>query len=154
DTGDFPVESVSWDEAQEFCKKLNARPAEWGRGVTYRLPTEAEWEYACRGGHLIPKIGREAYLPFHFEKPSASLGDGQANFDATRPYYGGKKGERSERTNTVGKNGEPNALGLYDVHGNVHEWCQDWFVDGYYKRSPKKDPRGPERGQDRVCRGG
>jgi formylglycine-generating enzyme required for sulfatase activity len=147
-SGDFPVENVSWEDAQTFLKKLNALAAEKKYRVKYRLPTEAEWEYACRGGP------RSSSKPFHFKSPSDSLGAGQANFDARYPYGDGKKGEWSKRTNTVGKNGEPNALGLFDMHGNVSEWCSDWYAEDYYGKSPTKDPQGPSEGSRRVFRGG
>jgi formylglycine-generating enzyme required for sulfatase activity len=145
---DFPVESVSWEDMQTFLKKLNALAAEKKYRLKYRLPTEAEWEYACRGG---PSSSSK---PFHFKSPSDSLGAGQANFDARHPYGDGKKGEWSKRTNTVGKNGEPNALGLFDMHGNVSEWCSDWYAADYYKASPRRDPQGPSVGSRHVIRGG
>jgi formylglycine-generating enzyme required for sulfatase activity len=87
DTVDFPVENVSWDEAVRFCQKLTARAEEKGRGRVYRLPSEAEWEYACRGGP------GSSTKPFHFKFPSDSLGFGQANFQAEYPYGAGKKGK-------------------------------------------------------------
>jgi formylglycine-generating enzyme required for sulfatase activity len=145
---DFPVESVSWKDTQDFLEKLNALAAEKKFKVKYRLPTEAEWEYACRGGP------RSSSKPFHLKSPSDSLGSGQANFDARSPYGDGKKGEQVRRTNTVGKNGEPNALGLYDMHGNVWEWCSDWYAGDYYGKSPPTDPSGPSSGSYRVIRGG
>jgi formylglycine-generating enzyme required for sulfatase activity len=148
DLDDFPVESVSWKDTQAFLKKLNALAAEKKVKVAYRLPTEAEWEYACRGG------SRSSSKPFHFKFPSDSLGAGQANFHARYPYGDGKKGKALYRTNTVGKNGEPNPLGLYDMHGNVWEWCSDWADDYYYGKSPERDPSGPADGSHRVVRGG
>jgi formylglycine-generating enzyme required for sulfatase activity len=153
DTSDFPVENVSWEDALEFLTKLNALAAERKFRVTYRLPTEAEWEYACRGGHLI-KDKKKAQLPFHFRAPCASLGFGQANFASECPYGGGKVGKSPGRTNTVGNNGEANDLGLYDMHGNACEWCSDWYDPGYFANSPRKDPTGPLRGSYRVNRGG
>jgi formylglycine-generating enzyme required for sulfatase activity len=153
DTDDFPVENVSWEDAQEFLEKLNARADERSHGRVYRLPTEAEWEYACRGGRLR-KDSKKAQLPFHFETPSASLGSGQANFGADYPYGGGKAGVSPERINTVGKNGEPNVLGLFDMHGNAIEWCSDWHETRNNERRPRKDPTGPDRGSSRVLRGG
>jgi formylglycine-generating enzyme required for sulfatase activity len=153
DTEDFPVENVSWEDSQEFLMKLNALAAEKKFQVTYRLPTEAQWEYACRGGHLI-KDRKKAQLPFHFKAPSASLGGGQANFGAVCPYGGGKAGVFLRRTNTVGRNGEPNALGIYDMHGNVEEWCSDWYAGWYYANGPRRDPTGPHRGSYPVRRGG
>jgi formylglycine-generating enzyme required for sulfatase activity len=154
DTDDFPVENVSWEEAQEFIEKLNALAAERKFRVTYRLPTEAQWEYACRGGHLMQDKKEKAQFPFHFEMPSASLGSGQANFNAEYPYGDGTKGDHSRRTNTVGRNGEANALGLFDMHGNVSEYCEDWYSPSDYDRSPPTDPTGPVHGSGRVCRGG
>jgi formylglycine-generating enzyme required for sulfatase activity len=154
DTDDFPVDNVSWEDAHEFLKKLNKLAAEKNYKVTYRLPTEAEWEYACRGGHLIKGLKDKAQLPFHFKTPSASLGAAQANFDWIYPYGDGKRGDPLNRTNTVGKNGEANALGLFDMHGNVYEWCSDWYGGKYYATSPRKDPTGPDNGSDRALRGG
>lgn len=153
DTDDFPVENVTWEDVQEFLTKLNALAAERKFRVTYRLPTEAQWEYACRRGHLI-KDKKKAQLPFHFKTPSASLGSGQANFYTTFPYGDGKVGVTLGRSNTVGQNGEPNALGLYDMHGNAAEWCADWYDRSYYARCFGIDPTGPEKGSSRVHRGG
>jgi formylglycine-generating enzyme required for sulfatase activity len=145
---DFPVENVLWKDPQDFLKKLNALAAEKKNKVEYRLPTEAEWEYACRGGP------RSSTKPFHFKFPSDSLGFAQANFYADYPYGDGKEGKGLGRTGIVGKNGEPNMLGLYDMHGNVWEWCSDWFDKDYYGKSPLKDPTGPSSGSVRVIRGG
>jgi formylglycine-generating enzyme required for sulfatase activity len=153
DTSDFPVENVSWQDAHEFLTRLNALAAERKFRGTYCLPTEAQWEYACRGGHKI-KDSKKAQFPFHFNSPSGALGFGQANFASECPYEGGKKGKSLRRTNTVGKNGEPNALGLHDMHGNVGEFCSDWYDPRYYANSRRRDPTGPERGTHRVHRGG
>jgi formylglycine-generating enzyme required for sulfatase activity len=109
-TGDLPVENVSWGEAVEFCKKLSVLPAEQRAGRTYRLPSEAEWEYACRGGAT-------AYQVFHFGN---SLSSEQANFRGTMPFGGAAQGRWLERTCKVGSY-KPNAFGLYDMHGNVWE---------------------------------
>jgi formylglycine-generating enzyme required for sulfatase activity len=136
DTSKFPVESVSWNDAVAFCKKLSAL-----EGRTYRLPTEAEWEYACRA---------DARSVFGF---GDSLSSTQANFDGTIPYGIEKKWECLERTTTVGSY-EANAWGLHDMHGNVWEWCSDWFERDYYGKSPSANPRGPEKGLRRVRRGG
>src|SRR5262249_50014349 len=113
------------------------------RGRTYRLPTEAEWEYACRAGTETPfsvDFGR-------------SLSSAQANFDGRRPYGSAPRGDFLERTSPVGSYA-PNAWGLYDVHGNVWEWCRDCYADDYYKNSPRNDPKGPATGSERVLRGG
>jgi uncharacterized protein (TIGR02996 family) len=117
DTGDFPVESATWSEAVTFCKKLTALSEEKQAGRTYRLPTEAEWEYACRGG----PISRDA-PPFHF---GDSLSSTQANFNGNQPYGGAPQGPYLGRTCPVGSY-PPNAWGLFDMHGNVAEWCEDW----------------------------
>jgi formylglycine-generating enzyme required for sulfatase activity len=115
-TSDFPVENVSWHEAVDFCKKLTALPAEQKAGRTYRLPSEAEWEYACRGGARATQV-------FYFGN---SLSSEQANFRGTEPYGGAAQGPWLERTSKVGSY-QPNAFGLYDMHGNVWEWCLDAF---------------------------
>ena len=131
-----PVENVSWHDAQAFIRKLNAR----GEGQ-YRLPTEAEWEYACRAGTETPfGIGN-----------GVDLDSTQANFDGNYPYGKGKKALYREQTTPV-KTFEPNAWGLYDMHGNVCEWVQDWF--GEYPEGEETDPQGPATGADRVLRGG
>jgi formylglycine-generating enzyme required for sulfatase activity len=143
DTDDFPVEQVSWDDAQTFLKKLAALQEEVKEGRKYRLPSEAEWEYACRGGDT-------SYSTFHFGN---SLSSAQANFDGRYPYGGGATGPYLERTSKVGSY-QPNAFGLHDMHGNVWEWCSDWYDVDYYKGSPQRDPSGPSEGLDRLGRGG
>jgi formylglycine-generating enzyme required for sulfatase activity len=143
----FPVECVSWKEILTFLEKLNALPAEKKSGVEYRLPTEAQWEYACRGGATSSQ-------PFNLDgKPSASLGSTQANFHGNYPYGGADKGPDLGRTSKVGSY-KPNAFGLYDMHGNVWEWCADWYGQDYYGKGPERDPPGPADGSDRVIRGG
>jgi uncharacterized protein (TIGR02996 family) len=143
DTRDFPVEQVSWEDAVAFCQKLSELPEEKRAKRLYRLPSEAEWEYACRGG-------ASTYQPFHF---GTSLSSAQANFDGNFPYGGAAKGPYLKRTTPVGSY-HPNAWGLFDMHGNVWEWCQDWLDAEYYKQSPRRDPPGPPEGSDRVFRGG
>jgi formylglycine-generating enzyme required for sulfatase activity len=143
DTGRFPVDNVSWRDAQQFCERLSELDRKDGKARTYRLPTEAEWEYAGR------EAGK-ASTPFHF---GASLGSAQANFDGRFPYGGADRGPYLARPCPVGSY-RPNALGLYDVHGNLWQWCRDWYGKDYYKTSPAKDPQGPERGTTRVLRGG
>jgi formylglycine-generating enzyme required for sulfatase activity len=137
------VENVSWDEADEFCKKLTARIAEKKGGRKYRLPTEAEWEYSCRGG-------APSYQVFHF---GDSLSSRQANFNGEEPYGGADKGTYLQRTRKPGSYAK-NGFGLFDMHGNVWEWCADWYDKGYYARSPREAPLGPSGGSLRVVRGG
>jgi uncharacterized protein (TIGR02996 family) len=140
----FPVEQVSWEDVQLFLKKLAAPEEEVRNRREYRLPTEAEWEYACRGGG----VARE---PFCLKAPSWSLTSFQANFDGIFPYGATVEGPRLDRTSAVGGY-EANPLGLYDMHGNVWEWCSDWQDD--YPSEPATDPLGPSAGTFRVCRGG
>jgi formylglycine-generating enzyme required for sulfatase activity len=143
DTGDFPVEQVSYDDAVEFCRKLSEMPAEKRAGRKYRLPSEAEWEYACRGG-------ASSYQVFHFGN---SLSSKQTNFNGNFPYGGAGKGGWLGRTCKVGSYAK-NRFGLHDMHGNVFEWCADWYGADYYGKSPRRDPQGPSEGSLRVIRGG
>ena len=138
DTSKFPVETVSWDDAQEFCRKLSAKD-----GVTYRLPTEAEWEYACRAGTTTP---------FHF---GSTLNGDKANVDGNFPYGTTTKGKYLERPTTVGAYAK-NDFGLYDMHGNVFEWCEDTYDESAYgKRSgTTSDPKVTSGSEYRVLRGG
>ena len=128
---DLPVENVSLDDAVEFCNKLSELPEEKKAGRVYRLPTEAQWEYACRAG---------SKTIYSFDDEEGLL-----------PEYGWFKRNSSQRTHTVGLL-EPNAWGLYDMHGNVWEWCSDWY--GEYPKRAVSDPTGPTMGTDRVNRGG
>jgi formylglycine-generating enzyme len=143
DTRTFPMENVSWFDALAFCSALSALPEEQAAGRAYRLPTEAEWEYACRAGTT-------SGAPFHY---GHSLSSRQANFDGDNPYGGARRGPNLKRTCPVGRYA-PNAFGLYDTHGNVWEWCGDWFDEDYYERAPQDDPPGPANGENRVLRGG
>src|SRR5262249_23846879 len=118
-TRDFPVENVSWFEAIEFCQKMSALPAEHKMGRKYRLPHEPEWEYACRGE-------ASAYQVFH---SGDSLSSKEANFCGKDPYGAAAPGPWLERTSKVGSY-KPNAFGLYDMHGNVWEWCEDNYAKG------------------------
>jgi formylglycine-generating enzyme required for sulfatase activity len=110
---DRPVENISWNEAVEFCRELSRLT-----GKQYRLPTEAEWEYACRAGTTTP---------FAF---GSTLTSEQANFDGTYQYGKTSKGLFRQQTTPVGSF-QPNAFGLYDMHGNVSEWCEDWYHENY-----------------------
>ena len=119
-----PVENVSWNDAREFCDRLSKKT-----GKKARLPTEAEWEYACRAGTTTAFNTGDNLRP------------DQANFN------------ESGKTQTVPVGSYPaNALGLFDMHGNVWEWCSDWY--GNYPEGAAIDPKGPERGSSRVLRGG
>jgi formylglycine-generating enzyme required for sulfatase activity len=141
DTDEFPVESVSWHEAKKFCDKLTALPDERKAGRAYRLPTEAQWEYACRAG---------TSTPFNFGKSASSK---EANFDGNYPYGGGEKGKFLERPTKVNSY-EANRWGLHDMHGNVYQWTADWYEINYYASSPEVDTQGPKTGTARVMRGG
>lgn len=132
----LPVEIVSWNDAKEFCRKLSLKD-----GKTYRLPTEAEWEYACRA---------DTNLAFHFGN---RLDASKANFDGNKPYGIASTGVNLQKTAEVGSF-KANAWGLNDMHGNVSEWCEDYYVSDYYENSEKIDPQGPSSGTFRVCRGG
>ena len=135
DNTNNPVEQVSWDDVQGFLQALNQRVA----GLTARLPNEAEWEYACRAGTTTA---------FSF---GSRISLNQANYDGTSCYAGGSKGEYREKTMPV-KSFSPNAWGLYQMHGNVFEWCQDWY--GNYPMQAVTDPQGAASGSYRVLRGG
>jgi formylglycine-generating enzyme required for sulfatase activity len=126
----FPVESVSWHDVQAFLKKLNVK--ERGRGYWYRLPTEVEWEYACRGGVVSEE---ECSHHFYFGKPTNDLSSEQANFDGNFPFGKALKGAYLGRTTRVGAY-PSNKLGLCDMHGNVWQWTDT------------------AEGSDRVNRGG
>jgi formylglycine-generating enzyme required for sulfatase activity len=137
-----PVEQVSWDDAQAYCQALNALQS---AGAAVRLPTEAEWEYACRGGTTTP---------FYF---GSQLKGTQANCDGNHPYGRSAKGPSLKETTPVGAYVAkfPHPWGLCDVHGNVWEWCSDLYDSDYYKLSPTTDPRCDDGKQKyRVLRGG
>ena len=136
----LPVERVSWDDAQAFCTKVREQT-----GQAVRLPTEAEWEYACRGGTTTP---------FYW---GGELNGTQANCDGNSPWGTSTKGPTLDKTSRVGSYAEkyPHPWGLTDVHGNVWEWCQDWYDAGFYARSSAVDPECRDSKQKyRVLRGG
>jgi sulfatase modifying factor 1 len=137
--GDLPVENVSWEDAMEFCHKLNQMDNNRPSGYVYKLPTEAQWEYACRAGTTTATAFGD------------SLSSREANFDGNYPYAGAAKGLDLAKTTPVGIY-SPNAWGFYDMHGNVYEWCADWYGD--YPAGSVVDPSGPSSGTDRVLRGG
>jgi formylglycine-generating enzyme required for sulfatase activity len=125
---DRPVESVSWDDCQAFCARLRELT-----GKPIRLPTEAEWEYACRAGTTTE------YYSGNSEEALQKVAWYAANSD--------------QQTHHVGQKA-PNAFGLFDLHGNVWEWCADWAGGKYYGKSEENDPVGPKSGSGRVLRGG
>ena len=158
----LPVEKVTWYDAAEFCNRLSEREgleqvyaitnitrygheilyetvtADWTKNG-YRLPTEAEWEYACRAGTTTP-----------FNTGNNITTD-QANYDGEHPYNNGPKGECG-KTTVPADSFAPNVWGLYDMHGNVYEWCWDWY--GKYYAQAQTNPKGLDDGNDRVYRGG
>lgn len=166
DTSRYPVEQVTWFDAVDFCNRLSAldgfepyyklaqvRTADGviaaavvtivgGHG--YRLPTEAEWEFACRGGTVAP---------FHYGRRSAGRDLNAKVFIPGGGYGGPPETIHLNRTSLVG-NYPRNPRGLYDMHGNAGEWCQDWYNKDYYAKSPEVDPPGPNEGTHRVLRGG
>ncbi|MDR2096000.1 MAG: formylglycine-generating enzyme family protein [Treponema sp.] len=148
-----PVVLVSWYDAVEYCNwrsreegltpayMRNGDNVTWNRGANgYRLPTEAEWEYACRAGTSGPF------------STGSNITTNQANYNGNYPYNGNAKGEYRGKTWNVG-NGTANPWGLYDMHGNVYEWCWDWY--GEYSGGAQTDPEGPaSSGTNRLKRGG
>lgn len=126
-----PIESLTWTEATEFCRRLSELPPEKKAGNRFRLPTEAEWEYACRAGSTT----------------DFCYGDDEAGLEEYAWYH-----KNSGRTTHPVAKKLANAWGLHDMHGNVSEWCQDFY--GAYPRNAVTDPRGPESGDKRVLRGG
>jgi formylglycine-generating enzyme required for sulfatase activity/serine/threonine protein kinase len=135
-TDDHPVVCVSYNDAVAFCTWLSKK-----EGRSYGLPTEAQWEYACRAG---------TQTPFHF---GLQLNGKEANVNGQAPYGTKEKGPFLERTCKVGSY-PANAFGLHDMHGNVFEWCQDWYDKEFYRSGNNKDPQGPVSGDCRVLRGG
>ena len=148
----LPVENVSWEDARRFCEKLSEREKR-----KFRLPTEAEWEYACRAGKQGPVAGTGKLDEMAWYADNS----GDARVDSTRlwkddpdNYFKNLLANKC-RTRPVGT-AKPNDWGLYDMQGNVTEWVADWLDDEYYKNSPAADPAGPEKSEleSRVLRGG
>ena len=129
-----PVDNVTWEDAQTFCNKLGQRI-----GRKANLPTEAQWEYACRAGTTTP---------FYFGE---NITAAQANYNGQAPYHGGAKGEFRAKPTPVGSF-PPNAFGLYDMHGNVWQWCLDTIAE--YPTGPQTDPEGPTNPTQHNIRGG
>ncbi|MBL7037928.1 MAG: formylglycine-generating enzyme family protein [Pirellulaceae bacterium] len=127
-----PSTIVLTHNAQEFCRRLSEKD-----GGTYRLPTEAEWEYACRAGTTTAN---------HF-------GNKMVNADEYAWTRLNTRNAQEDHAHQVGLKAA-NGFGLHDMHGNVHEWCNDWYDANYYRSSPRSDPAGPSTGTERVMRGG
>jgi formylglycine-generating enzyme required for sulfatase activity len=127
----YAVELVSWEDRQNFLDRLNAKLG--AGGGKFHLPSEAQWEYACRAGSTTK---------FCYGDDEARLGD-----------YAWFADNSHGKSHPVGEK-KPNAWGLYDMHGNVWDWCHDWYDGGYYAKSPVDDPRGPATGTGHVGRGG
>jgi uncharacterized protein (TIGR02996 family) len=144
DTERFPVESATWYEAQQFCERLTERERTREQGWEYRLATESEWEYAARAW-------LSSRWPFHY---GAALYPQQANFNGRYPYPPDNEdpnGVYLERPTVVGSYA-PNAFGLFDMHGNLDEWCLDW--DSEMEPGDTTDPQGPPDGMEKIVRGG
>jgi len=140
---DLPVENITWNDAVRFCERLSKIEKR-----TYRLPTEAEWEYACRAGtDMRFAFGDDYDAVYRFMNYCDSSNTGG--------YWWQDKEHNDgfDRTSPV-KTFEPNGFGLYDMHGNVWEYCSDWYHHDYYQISPAVDPKGPASGQYRILRGG
>ena len=140
DTKRFPVDTVSWQDADEFCSRLSEMAEEKSAGWRYRLPSEAQWEYACRAG----SSGRYFFSPASDEKKAAG------KLLSEYAWFGDNSGDRPHAVG--GRRASP--WGLYDIYGNVFEWCQDWYAKDYYAKSPTADPAGSTGGWLRIHRGG
>ena len=139
DTKQFPVENVSWKAAVEFCRKMSDLPGEMQDRRRYGLPSEAQWEYACRAENRGPFSFSSGGLSVRKEDDMSNYGWFRVNSEGTPHSIGGKL---------------PSAWGLHDMHGNVWEWCQDWFANDYYVNSPVENPTGPRGGNSHAIRGG
>ncbi len=144
-TDEHPVVNVSWNDAVAFCQWLSNK-----EGTTFRLPTEAEWEYACRAGTTT------RYPSGDDPQTLGQVGDlADATVKSKIPdwKYMIRHSDNYVFTSPVGKT-KPNAFGLHDMHGNAFQWCADWYGADYYAESPTDDPTGPKIGRDRALRGG
>jgi sulfatase modifying factor 1 len=139
---DHPVVNVTWDDARAYCQ--------WAGG---RLPAEAEWEYAARAGSEHVRYGPLEEIAWYADNAGRTPLDGTRLFATDQKNYWKRLGENGNQPHPVGGK-RPNAWGLYDMLGNVWEWCADWYAADYYQGSPERDPRGPERGEYRLLRGG
>jgi formylglycine-generating enzyme required for sulfatase activity len=142
-----PVENVSWDDAVEFCRKLSART-----GKKVMLPTEAQWEYACRACTTTAFHTGDALKPGQANSgipPTSNPGV----WDTIMAWVGKSSAQKTMQGTTPAGSFPPNGFGLYDMHGNVWEWCSDWYADSY-ANAKNQDPTGPDSGSGRVLRGG
>jgi formylglycine-generating enzyme required for sulfatase activity len=150
-----PVTNVSWNDAQEFINRLQTHDDRY----TYRLPTEAEWEYACRAGSSGNFSGEDFKEPERQKGRNKTMKGNKPAPEDVEEYaknlkeMGWYDANAFNHPHPVGRL-KPNAWGLYDMHGNVREWCQDWYDSNYYKTSPAEDPPGPPSGATKVNRGG
>ncbi len=151
---DLPVEMASWEECEEFIARLNRL----NDGFEYAFPTEAEWEYACRAGTTGDFAGNLDELGWFADNSgNRTLDSMRVLFlDSARSYTTFEEKFLTPNGNQTHPGGQkkPNAFGLYDMHGNVAEWCADWYGDKYYATAPAVDPKGPPTGQYRILRGG
>ncbi len=156
DTSNYPVESICWDDAVEFCKRLSNRPEEMRAGRSYRLPTEAEWEYCCRAGSDRRfDFGDSEKTLMGSAWYAMNCGDRTMSPDVIAGKDRGELVRRLQefrcRTREVATK-KPNSWGIYDMHGNIWEICSDWY--GPYDKGPVADPQGPPQGDYVVVRGG
>lgn len=146
DTSSYPVETVSWEDCREFLEKLSS-----GIGHTCRLPTEAQWEYACRAGTTSRYAWGDEFIAAgasNIENATDNFGNAERNSPVFK-----KRGFPVGSTMPVGSF-PPNPWNLFDMHGNVREWCRDWYSETCYRDSPGEAPTGPESGTERIIRGG
>jgi formylglycine-generating enzyme required for sulfatase activity len=147
--GSCPVENISWTDAVHFIEKLNRVDP----GHDYRLPTEAEWEYAARGRHGSLVRSNEDTVGWYAGNSGDRYIDSAAVWRRDPNEYARLMSSNHSRPHPVGTR-RPNGFGLFDMFGNVWEWVADWYDPRYYGRSPEVDPKGPETGTERVLRGG